>query len=264
MKADQRLKGISHHEKAGVCVATIDRSTQANSFDFETMEALEHVLAKAESDDDIRGFILTGSGNRFFCAGADMKLVRGLDLRGYADFLANGLHLIQRIQEFPKPTLAAINGLSIGGGSEIALACDFVMASEQAEISFPELSLGMVPGWGGAVRLARLVGQAKAMEILLTGNKLAAEEAERLGLVNRVVPSEDLLPEAQALMQTVLRNSPLAINMTKRMIRSERDVSSQAGEHFEAYASLVTFMSRDGKEGIDSIFAGKKPVWSGK
>ena len=264
MKADATPRDISHHVQDGVCVASIERSAKANSFDFETMDALERVLDRVETDDDIRGFILTGSGDRFFCAGADMKLVSGLDLGGYSDFLTNGLHLIQRIQECPKPTLAAVNGLSIGGGSEIALACDLVVASSKARLSFPELKLGMVPGWGGAARLTRLVGQAKAMEILLTGNELTAAEAERFGLVNRVVQPGDLLSEAQTLMQTVLQNSPMAISMTKRIVRSERDVSSQAGEHFEAFASLVTFMSQDGRAGIDSIFAKKKPVWSGK
>jgi enoyl-CoA hydratase/carnithine racemase len=264
MKNEGKLNHISWVLRAEVCIATIARSGQANSFNFDTIQDLEQILEIVESENDVRGFILTGEGERFFCAGADMKLIRELDLLEYSEFLSKGLRMIERIQGCSKPTLAAVNGLSIGGGGEIALACDFVVAAENAKISFPELRLGMVPGWGGAFRLARLVGQAKALEILLTGAELTAQEAKSFGIVNRVIPFEKLLTEAQSLMQTLLRNSPMAIRLTKRIVRSEQDVSVLAGESSEMLASLLTFMSRDGKEGINSIFEKRNPVWSGK
>ena len=175
-----------------------------------------------------------------------------------------GMGIIERIERCPKPTIAAINGLAIGGGGEIAIACDFIVAAEKAKFSFPELSLGMVPGWGAAFRLARLVGQARAMEILLAGTVLTAEEAKSFGLVNRVVPGPELINEAQSLMKLVLRNAPMAISLTKRIIRSEREMSILGGESLETLASLTTFMSQDGKQGIDSIATKKSPKWSGR
>ena len=264
MPSSEASDQISLTLEQGVAIATLERVSRANSFDWDMMAELDRILTRVHWDQEIRGLILTGRGDRFFCAGADMKLVSQMEQHEYARFLEIGLGMIEKIQRCPKPTIAAINGLSIGGGGEVALACDFMVAAQGCRISFPELSLGMVPGWGAAFRLARLVGQARAMEILLTGRVMSAEEARDCGLVNRVAPGPELLDEARALMAQVLLNSPLAISLTKRIIRAEREMSTLGGESLEALASLTTFMSQDGKAGINAISTKKKPTWSGK
>jgi len=248
----------------GIGIATFDRSETGNTFDWSVIKEFEEILYQVEYDEGIRGMIITAKGEKYFCVGADIKLIESIEGKEYTEFIVAGLRMTEKIQRCRKPTLAAINGVALGAGGEVSMSCDLRIASTKASIGIPELKLGMVPGWGGVYRLTRLVGQAKAMELVLTAANISADKAKEIGLVTSVVKPEDLLSEAKNLMQKILKNAPLAITMAKSVIRSESEMPSYIGENYEALASILSFSSRDGKEGMDAFFKKRVPNWMGR
>ena len=248
-------------EEIGVTI--LNRPEKGNPFDWSTIKEMEEILYRVEHDEGIRGMILTSSGEKYFCVGADIKLIESIEGQEYAEFLMAGLRMNERIQRCRKPTIAAINGVAVGAGGEIAMSCDLRIASANARIGVPELKIGMVPGWGGVFRLARLVGQTKAMEMVLTAANISATEAKEVGLINKVVKPEELLHEARALMKKILLNAPLAIAFAKYIIRAEHDMPFYVGENYEAMTSILSFLSKDGKEGMEAFFQKREPAWSG-
>ncbi len=247
-----------------IAIATLNRPDKGNPFDWTGIEEMNAILDRVEKDDTIGGLILTAPGDKYFSVGADISLMQDIQGREYAEFLFAGMRMCERIQRLKKPTLAAINGWAVGAGGEVAMACDLRVASENARIGVPELKIGLIPGWGGVFRLTRLVGPAKAMELVLTATNLPAEEAERIGLVNRVVPPGELMAAAKDLMDRVLANAPIAIAFAKSIILSEREVPVGFGETYEALSSILTFLSHDGKEGMQAFFEKRKPAWKGE
>ena len=246
-----------------VGIATLNRSEKGNTFDWRTIRELEDILAQVESNPGIRGLILTGEGDKYFCVGADIKLMKSIENNEYAEFLFAGLRMTEKIQRCRKPTIAAINGIALGAGGEIAMSCDLRIASRKSKIGVPELKIGMVPGWGGVFRLARLVGQAKALELVLTASNVDATEAKSIGLVNQVTEPADLMETALEMMNRILVNAPIGIAFAKSIIRGEREMPFYIGEHYEAMTSILTFLSKDGKEGMDAFFQKRKPSWTG-
>jgi enoyl-CoA hydratase len=246
-------------------IATIilNRPEKGNTFDWTTIKEMEEALYRVEHDEGIRGMILTASGEKYFCLGADIKLMESVQGKEYAEFLFAGLRLNEKIQRCRKPTIAALNGIAVGAGGEIAMSCDIRIASTKAMIGIPELKIGMVPGWGGVFRLTRLIGQAKAMELVLTASNIPAQEAKEIGLVNKVVKAEALLQESRAMMKRILENAPLGITLAKYVIRGEPEMPYHLGESYEALTSILTFLSKDGKEGMEAFFQKRKPAWSG-
>ena len=247
-----------------IVIATLNRPNKGNPFDWQSIEEINTLLERMEKDDALGGLILTAEGDRYFSVGADISLMQDIQGREYAEFLFAGMRMCERIQRLKKPTLAALNGWAVGAGGEVAMACDLRVAAENARIGVPELKIGLIPGWGGVFRLTRLVGPAKAMELVLTARNLPAAEAERIGLVNQVVPPAELLPAAKALMGKVLQNAPIAIAFAKSIILSEREVPVNFGETYEALSSILTFLSHDGKEGMRAFFEKRPPEWEGK
>ena len=243
--------------------AILNRPEKGNPFDWSTIKEMEEILYQVEHDEGIRGMILTAKGEKFFCVGADIKLIESIEGKEYAEFLMAGLRMNEKIQRCRKPTIAAINGVAVGAGAEVAMSCDLRVASTNARIGVPELKIGMIPGWGGVFRLTRLVGQAKAMEMVLTAANINAAEAKEVGLVNKVVDPKDLLHEARALMKKIVVNAPIGIALAKNIIRSEREMPFYVAENYEAMMSILTFLSRDGKEGMKAFFEKKEPSWSG-
>ena len=241
---------------------TLNRPKKGNTFDWSTIKEMEDVLYQVEYDEGIRGMILTGQGEKYFCVGADIGLMQSIEGKEYAEFLLAGLRMNEKIQRCRKPTIAAINGIAVGAGGEIVMSCDLRIASTNAQIGIPELKIGMVPGWGGVYRLTRLVGQTKAMEIVLTAARIDAQEAKDIGLVNKVVKPEELLAESTAMMKKILENAPLGISFAKQIIRGESEMPMHLGENFEAFSSILTFLSKDGKEGMEAFFQKRKPTWS--
>jgi len=247
-----------------IAIATLNRPDKGNPSDLTSIAEMNAILEQVEKDDAIGGLILTAQGEKHFSVGADISLMQDIQGKEYAEFLFAGMRMCETIQRLKKPTLAAINGWAVGAGGEVAMACDLRVASENARIGVPELKIGLIPGWGGIFRLTRLVGPAKAMELVLTATNLPAAEAERIGLVNRVVPPNELLTAAKELMGSVLKNAPVAIAFAKSIILSEREVPVGFGETYEALSSILTFLSHDGKEGMRAFFEKRKPEWKGE
>ncbi|HDH44181.1 MAG TPA: crotonase [Thermococcus sp.] len=255
---------ISFEVEGKIGIAILNRPEVGNAFDWITIKEMNDILHKVEHDEGIGGLIIAAKGNKYFCVGADIKLMQSIDGKEYAEFLVAGLRMNEKIQRCRKPTIAAINGWAVGAGCEIAMSCDLRIASTNARIGIPELKIGLIPGWGGVFRLARIVGQAKALEMVLTASNISAEEAKEAGLVNKVVEPESLMTEAKSLMQKILTNAPIAIALAKQITRSAFEVPFYAGESYEAMVSILTFLSKDGKEGMEAFFQKRSPCWKGR
>jgi len=250
--------------KEEIGTAILNRPEKGNSFDWQTIKEMEDVLYRVENDEGIRGMILTAKGEKYFCVGADIKLMESIEGKEYAEFLLAGLRMNEKLQRCRKPTIAAINGVAVGAGGEVAMSCDLRVASTNAKIGVPEIKIGLIPGWGGVFRLARLVGQTKAMEMVLTAANVSSGEAKEAGLVNKVVEPEALMDETKALMKKILANAPIAISLAKYIIRAAPEMPFHVGENYEAMMSILTFLSKDGKEGMEAFFQKREPTWSGK
>ncbi len=254
---------IDYEVKNRIAIATLNRPEKGNPFDWQSIEEMSDILDRVERDETVSGFILTAKGEKYFSVGADISLMQGIDGKDYARFLFAGMKMCETLRRLKKPTIAAINGWAVGAGGEVAMSCDLRVASENARIGVPELKIGLIPGWGGIFRLARLVGPARAMDLVLTATNVPAEEALKIGLVNRVAPLSRLMPTALELMERILENAPVAIAFAKSVILSEPEVPVHFGETYEALSSVLTFLSRDGKEGMQAFFEKRKPKWEG-
>jgi enoyl-CoA hydratase len=216
-------------------------------------------------DDAVRVLILTGAGERSFVAGADISMLQGLESaqQGYEHSRRSHL-LIRKMQAMPKPVIAAVNGYALGGGCELAMGCDILLASENARFGQPEVNLGVIPGFGGTQRLPRLVGRTKALEMIFTGEHITAEEALRLGLVNRVVPREQLMETARAMAETVAEKAPLAIGLAKRAVYEGLEASPDTGNDIEMTYFGLAIGTADRREGTSAFLEKRKPHWEGK
>lgn len=242
-----------------VATVTLNRPERYNAMGVKIVEELTAALEELEGEGDVRAIILTGAGDRAFCSGADLKERAGMDgderwahNRAMNDF-ANRLARLQF------PTIAAINGLALGGGLEATLACDFRIAAEHAEMGLPEVGIGIVPGSGGTQRLPRLIGPSRAKELVLTARRVSAAEALESGLVNSVVPGESLLDEARKLAREVAKNSPLAVAYGKAAVDTAMETSFEQGFRFETVAIRATLASDDYREGLAAFAEKRKP-----
>ena len=247
----------------GYAVITLNRPP-ANAIDSVALAELGRALDEIESDRKIRSIIVTGSGDRMFSAGADITEFAAATAEEQERFMARGCDLFDRIQGFPKPIIAAVNGFALGGGNELAMACDIRIAASKARFGQPEINLGLVPGWGGIQRLSRLIGRAQARELLLTGDALEAEEAKAAGLVNKVVADEELMAEARALAGRLAGQAPLAMAETKRLLNV--DVDAPMAESIREGGSGFSRMleTKDGKEGVAAFLEKRRPVFKGE
>lgn len=229
------------------------------------VEELAQVLEELEGDERVQVIIVTGAGERAFSAGADVKELLSLpDAEAGRQFAELGKRVCDRIEAFPKPIIAAIHGICVGGGAEIAEACAIRIAAENAQIGQPEIRLGIIPGWGGTLRLPRLIGLGKAMELILTGEMVSAEEALRLGWVNYVVPRDRLMEEAKALARKIADKSPLALRLSLQAIRDGNRLPYADGMKRESELFGQAVASEDGKEGIRAFLEKRTPVWKAR
>lgn len=252
-------------EKRGeVLVVTIHRPQQLNALNAETMGELDSVFGELDSDETVRGVILTGGGEKAFVAGADIKELAGETPTSGRQTSARGQAVLRRIETSVKPVVAAINGFALGGGLELALACHLRIAAEGATMGLPEVKLGVIPGYGGTQRLARLVGKGRALELILTGGRIDAGEAHRIGLVNRVVPPQRLLPEAEALLREILANGPLATEYA--LMAVERGLEGTLDEGLMLESSLFGLLcaTEDMREGMKAFIEKRPPRFGGK
>jgi enoyl-CoA hydratase len=246
----------------GVAVVTIDRPDVLNALSFELLADLAAALEALDSDGATRAVVLTGAGERAFAAGAD--IVQMVD-QSAASFRALGVFdAWDRIAAVGVPVIAAVRGFALGGGCEIALSCDVIVAADDATFGQPEVRIGVVPGAGASQRLPRLVGQPLAMDLILTGRQLGAEEARAAGLVARVVPAADLLAEALRVADTIAAGPPLAVREAKRMVRTAFEVPLTEGIRRERDAFFALFDTDDQHEGMRAFIEKRTPVWTGR
>jgi enoyl-CoA hydratase len=257
------LKNVLVEKKDDVLVVTINREKALNALNDETITELLHVFNRHKDDESIKSVILTGAG-KAFVAGADITELNAADsIKGKA-ISEKGLKLMETIQYFPRPVIAAVNGFALGGGCELAMACDIRLASEKAKFGQPEINLGIIPGYGGTQRLSRLVGRGKAMELILTGNMMDAAEAYRIGLVNEVYTPEELMDKAFELAKMINSKSTLAISMAKEAINRGLDMSLMDGCDFEMNLFGEIFGSDDKNEGTKAFLEKRQPKFTGK
>ena len=244
-------------------VLTFTREDRLNALDRETFRELTAALDELDGDDSVAIVILTGRG-RAFVAGADINEYLGITVTDYVEFQRIGRRMYDRLEAFRKPTIAAVNGFALGGGFELVLACDLVVAADNAKLGLPEAKLGLLPGGGGTQRLTRLVGRNKAKELLMTGDFITGAEAERLGIVNRVVPAEKALEAAHQLADRILERAPLAVQMAKQLVNDGLDASLATAITQEMGMTATLYASEDAREGIGAFLEKRSPVFTGR
>jgi enoyl-CoA hydratase len=246
-------------KQGAVAVLTFNNPKALNALTVATFEALEQSLHELADDREVRVLILTGAGEKAFVAGGDIGFLATLDVDGARQFALLAQKVIDQIEAFPKPVIAAINGYALGGGCELCMACDLRVAADTARFGQPEVKLGIIPGFAGTQRLARLVGKAKAKEMIFTGEMISAAEAERIGLVNRVVPAEELMEEVRALAATMTDKSASAIALCKEAIDHGVEMDFARGARYEADLFGLSFATPDAQEGITAFLAKRSP-----
>ncbi|MDR7483283.1 MAG: enoyl-CoA hydratase-related protein [Armatimonadota bacterium] len=258
---------VQFQQEQAVGVVTLNRPEALNALTPEMLDRLGEVLAAVEQDGTVRALIVTAAGEKAFCVGADLKA----RAQEYADdgtapdpFADRVRRVFAQLEALPTPTVAAINGYALGGGLELALACDLRVAAEGARFGFPEAKVGSMPGAGGTQRLTRLVGPARAKELMFTGEFIDAAEAYRIGLVNRVVPGPQLLEAARALAGTIAARAPLAVRAIKTAVHLAADASLEAGLALERTAHAALRASRDRREGIQAFLEKREPQFTGR
>jgi len=242
---------------------TLNRPHRLNALNEILMEELNEALDTVENDPSVRCVIITGEGDRAFSAGADITGFPRATPVSAAEFSRKGQMVFSKIEEMSKPVIAAINGYALGGGLELALACDFRIASEHAEFGSPEINLGIIPGWGGTQRLVRTVGLANAKKIVMLGDRIKADEALKMGLVDKVVPFEKLREEAKALAQRLCEGPPIALKYAKHAVNFGSQVPLDIGLRLEATLMGLLFSTQDVKRGIEAFMSRQKPEFKG-
>ncbi|MCX8125778.1 MAG: enoyl-CoA hydratase-related protein [Dehalococcoidia bacterium] len=251
---------IDYKKDGKVAIITINRPEALNAMDPPGIRDLNKALIDFRDDDDLWVGIITGAGDRAFCAGADIATTLP-ELKANRHKPWKQVPTIMRGLKIWKPLIAAVNGAALGGGLEIALACDIRIASEKAIFGLPEVKLGLIPGWGGTQRLPRAIGLAKAAEMLLTGNFIDAQEAYRIGLVNRVVPPAELMNSAMQMAQALCTPAPLAVRLAKQAMIEGMERSLDEGLELEAMLEDIAVSTEDFDEGTSAFLAKRKPVW---
>lgn len=252
---------LSTLERDGhIAILRVNRPDKLNALNRETIESLNSHLNAVKNDDTIRVLIITGAGTKAFVAGADIAELANLNSSEGAELAARGQNLLfDFVEQMPKPVIAAVNGFALGGGLELAMSCHIRYASENAKLGLPEVSLGLIPGYGGTQRLAQLVGKGKALEMICSAGMLSATEAQEWGLVNKVVTQDQLLEEVKALAKTIARQSPQAISQAIKSVRAGYEMSQKEALQVEIENFGACFGSKDFHEGTGAFLEKRKP-----
>lgn len=258
------LKHFLYQVEGGVATITVNRAEVLNALSAITVRELDQVLAAAEADANVRVLILTGAGEKSFVSGADISELAGLDPEGGRRTAAFGQGVFRRLETMGKPSIAAINGYALGGGCELAMACTIRIAADSAKIGLPEVTLGVIPGYGGTQRLPRIVGRGTAMDLILTGRAIDANEALRIGLVSQVVPLADLMETARKTALRILRNGPLAIKAAMQSVDHGLDTGIENGCVIEADLFSQLCATEDTREGLKAFLEKRKADFKGK
>jgi enoyl-CoA hydratase len=247
----------------GVGLLTFNRPKALNALNSKTLEEVREVVVNVEQDESIRVLVLTGAGDRAFVAGADITTFQTLNPLQARHFAEIGQGIFFMLEELPKPVIACVNGFALGGGCELAMSCDFIYASDKARFGQPEINLGLIPGFGGTQRLARLIGRAKAKELCMTGEMIDAQQAKELGLVAKVFPPEQLLDETMKTAKLMAARAPGVLRSLKQLVNRGLDVDLKSGCALEAEAFGLSFASQDAREGVAAFLEKRKPDFQG-
>ena len=242
----------------------INRPKALNALNTETLREIQLAMEEAKGHPEMKVLIVTGTGEKAFVAGADIQEMANMTSMEALQFSKLGHFSLKMIQDFDRPVLAAVNGYALGGGTEIALACDFIYASENAVFGFPEVTLGIFPGFGGTQRLSRLVGKGKAKELIFTGKRITAREAFEMGLVNRVFPPASLMEETLKVAHQIAANGPVGVRLAKMAVNSGFDMDLAEACLLESYAFSLGFSTVDQREGMKAFLDKRKPSYSGR
>jgi enoyl-CoA hydratase len=247
-----------------IAIVTINRPKVLNALNTQTMDELRHAVLDLKSDESVRVLILTGAGEKAFVAGADINELAVQTPTGGREHALAGQHVLDLIENMGKPVIAAINGFALGGGCELAMACTLRLAADTARLGQPEIALGLIPGYAGTQRLPRIVGKGKAMEIILTGTPITADEAFRIGLVNRVVPAAELMTEARALAAQLANSAPIAMRYIINAVNKGIEIPFAEACQYEATLFGLVASTEDMREGTAAFLAKRKAEFKGK
>jgi enoyl-CoA hydratase/carnithine racemase len=258
------FSNILFEKKNAIAYVTVNRPKVLNALNMATMEELRAAFHDIKNDASVRVVILTGAGEKAFIAGADIGELAQNDAVSAKEYTHRGQSVLNLIENLGKPVIACINGFALGGGCEIAMACTMRLASENAKLGQPEVKLGIIPGYGGTQRLPRLVGKGIAMQLLLSGEMISAQEAHRIGLVNEIVPAAELIPRAEAIAQKIIANAPLAVQYTMEAVNKGMEMPLAEGLYLEAVLFGMASATEDKKEGTASFLEKRQANFKGK
>jgi len=258
------FQNIKFEKKSHIAYITIDRPKVLNALNMATMQELKTAFADLKDDADVRVVILTGGGEKAFVAGADINELSQQTPVSAKEYTHRGQAIVDAIENLGKPVIGCVNGFALGGGCELAMACTMRIASENAKFGQPEVKLGLIPGYGGTQRLPRLVGKGLAMQQVLTGEMISAQEAHRIGLVNEVVPQAELIARAEAIAAKIIANSPLAIQYAMEAVNRGYDMPLADGLYLEATLFAVCCATEDKNEGTKAFLEKRPAQFKGK
>jgi len=248
----------------GIHLLTVNRPKALNALNAETLDEIAAAVAQVAQDSGARALLVTGAGDKAFVAGADIAQMQAFDPAQAQTFSERGNRTVRALEMLPMPAIALVNGYALGGGCELAMACDWIIASERAAFGQPEVNLGVVAGFGGTQRLPRLVGRAMAMELLVTGRMIKADEALRIGLVNQVVAPEQLRDKGMEVARTIASKGPVAVRLTKQIVQRGQDMDLANACQQEAYAFGLCCATEDQKEGMRAFLEKRPAQFSGR
>jgi enoyl-CoA hydratase len=262
--SDTPFSNLILSRDGAVATIRLNRPKALNALDGGTLRELARALREVRRDDGVRALVVTGEGERAFCAGADVAAMAEMSAAEGYDYGRLGHEVLGRLDAFDVPVVAAVNGVALGGGLELALVCDLIVAADTARLGLPETNLGLIPGFGGTQRLVLRTGLARARELIYLGTVLPAAEALAIGLVNRVVPKAELAGAAAALAAELAGRAPVALRQAKRATRAAAEAALTTGLSHEIDAFAVTFASADRVEGLRAFLDKRKPAWTGR
>jgi enoyl-CoA hydratase len=257
-------KNISLAFEGEIGILMINRPKSLNALNIETLKDIQMGIQEVKEHPEVKVLILTGAGEKAFVAGADITEMKGMNSLQAVQFSKLGHLTLRMIQDLDRPVIAAVNGFALGGGTEIALACDFIYASENARFGLPEVTLGIFPGFGGTQRLPRLIGKGKAKELILTGKTISAEEASQMGIVNRVFPQASLMGETKKVATQIVANGAIGVRLAKTVMDTGFNMDLEEACTLESYAFGIGFATEDQKEGMTAFVEKRKPNFKGR
>jgi enoyl-CoA hydratase len=258
------FKFIIYEKSEGIATITLNRPEALNAFSKDVIDEVLVGLEDARSDESVRVVVLTGAGEKAFSAGADIKAMIGMNALKARALSLMGEKLCLALENLEKPVIAAINGFALGGGLEVAMSCDLRIASESARVGQTEINIGLIPGWGGTQRLTRLVGRAKAKELVFTGRMIDAKTAEQLGIVNMVAPADKFRETVRQFASDLASKAPVALKVAKSLIDKGAEIGLESALAFEREGFGVVASTEDLQEGVKAFTGKRKPVFKGK